>query len=248
MKSALITGGGSGIGTGIAERFARGGYAVSIFDINMAGAEVVATRLNKTSRAIPIYGDVANPVDAMRAVDATLEAFGTLDVLVNNAGIEIPGSVTSLAFEEWDRLIDVNLRGAYLFSKCAIPKMKRGSSIVHISSVHAFASYRDCAAYDASKAALIGLTRAMALDHGPDGIRVNAVCPGYIDTPLMEKWLETVDDRDAVMQEVMKWHPLGRIGRPADVAEAVYFLASESAEFISGAFLVVDGAMIASGK
>lgn len=248
MKSALITGGGSGIGTGIAERFARGGYAVSIFDINMAGAEVVATRLNKASRAIPIYGDVANPVDAMRAVDATLEAFGTLDVLVNNAGIEIPGSVTSLAFEQWDRLIDVNLRGAYLFSKCAIPKMKRGSSIVHISSVHAFASYRDCAAYDASKAALIGLTRAMALDHGPDGIRVNAVCPGYIDTPLMEKWLATVEDRDAVMQEVLKWHPLGRIGRPADVAEAVYFLASESAEFISGAFLVVDGAMIASGK
>jgi NAD(P)-dependent dehydrogenase (short-subunit alcohol dehydrogenase family) len=114
--------------------------------------------------------------------------------------------------------------------------------------VHAFASYRDCAAYDASKAALIGLTRAMALDHGPDGIRVNAVCPGYIGTPLMEQWLETVEDREAAMREVLKWHPLGRIGIPADVAEAVYFLASESAEFISGTSLIVDGAMIASGK
>lgn len=248
MKSALITGGGSGIGTGIAERFARGGYAVSVFDINFAGAASVSDRLNQTGQAIAIQGDVSNPSDAARAVDATLEAFGSLDVLVNNAGIEIPGSVTTLAFEQWDRLIAVNLRGAYLFSKCAIPKMKRGSSIIHIASVHAFASYRDCAAYDASKAALIGLTRAMALDHGPDGIRVNAVCPGYIDTPLMEQWLETVEDREAAMREVLKWHPLGRIGTPADVAEAVYFLASESAEFISGASLVVDGAMIASGK
>jgi NAD(P)-dependent dehydrogenase (short-subunit alcohol dehydrogenase family) len=248
MKSALITGGGSGIGTGIAERFARGGYAISVFDINGARATAVSDRLNEAGSAIALQGDVADPSDAARAVDATLDAFGSLDVLVNNAGIEIAGSVATLELQQWDRLIAVNLRGAYLFSKCAIPKMKWGSSIIHISSVHAFASYRDCAAYDASKAALIGLTRAMALDHGADGIRVNAVCPGYIDTPLMEQWLKTVEDREAAVREVLKWHPLGRIGTPADVAEAVYFLASESAEFISGTSLVVDGAMIASGK
>lgn len=248
MKSALITGGGSGIGAGIADRFVRGGYAVSVFDINLTGAEAVTSRLNQAGRAIPIVGDVANPSDAARAVEATVEAFGSLDVLVNNAGIEIPGSVTSLVVEQWDRLINVNLRGAYLLSKSAIPKMKPGSSIVHISSVHAFISYRDCAAYDASKAALIGLTKAMALDHGPDGIRVNAVCPGYIDTPLMEQWLETVADREATLREVLKWHPLGRMGTPADIAEAVFFLASESAQFISGTSLVVDGAMTASGK
>jgi NAD(P)-dependent dehydrogenase (short-subunit alcohol dehydrogenase family) len=191
---------------------------------------------------------VNEPADAERAVAETFGAFGSLDVLVNNAGIEVPGTVASLSIEQWDRLLGVNLRGAFLFSKYAIAQMHRGSSIVNISSVHAFAAYADSAAYDSSKAGLLGLTRAMALDHGPSGIRVNAVCPGYIQTPLMDQWLDAVPDREATLREVSKFHPLGRIGMPRDIAEAVLFLSSEAASFISGTYLVVDGAMTIAGK
>jgi meso-butanediol dehydrogenase/(S,S)-butanediol dehydrogenase/diacetyl reductase len=191
---------------------------------------------------------VNEPADAERAVAETMGAFGSLDVLVNNAGIEIPGTVASLSIERWDRLLGVNLRGAFLFSKYAISQMHRGSSIVNISSVHAFAAYTDSAAYDSSKAGLLGLTRAMALDHGPSGIRVNAVCPGYIQTPLMDQWLNAVPDRETTLREVLKFHPLGRIGTPRDIAEAVLFLSSEAASFISGTYLVVDGAMTIAGK
>ena len=248
MKSLLVTGGASGIGAGIAERFSEAGYAVAVFDRNPAGADEVSRQLRRRGPAISIHGGVNEPADAERAVIATIEAFGSIDALANNAGIEIPGTVTSLSIEQWDRLLGVNLRGAFLFSKYAIPQMKRGSSIVNISSVHAFAGYTDSAAYDSSKAGLLGLTRAMALDHGPSGIRINAVCPGYIQTPLMDQWLNTVPDREAALREVLKSHPLGRIGTPRDVAEAVLFLSSEAAGFITGTYLVVDGAMTVAGK
>jgi meso-butanediol dehydrogenase/(S,S)-butanediol dehydrogenase/diacetyl reductase len=133
-------------------------------------------------------------------------------------------------------------------SKYVIEKMTaRGGAIVNISSVHAFVSWTGSAAYDATKAGLVGLTRAMALDHGPAGIRVNAICPGYIDTPLMERWLESVSNREETMRQVLACHPLGRIGTPRDVAEAALFLASDAASFISGTTLVVDGAMTAAG-
>jgi NAD(P)-dependent dehydrogenase (short-subunit alcohol dehydrogenase family) len=248
MKSILITGGASGIGAGIAERFSEAGYAVAVFDWNGGGADEMARRLKKYGPAISIHGDVSEPADAERAVAQTVTAFGSLDVLVNNAGIEIVGTVASLSVEDWDRLLGVNLRGAFLLSKFAVPKMKPGSSVVNISSVHAFASYADNAAYDSSKAGLLGLTRAMALDHGSSGIRVNAVCPGYIQTPMMDKWLDSVPNREATMREVLRSHPLGRIGTPRDIAEAVFFLCSEAASFITGTFLVVDGAMTVAGK
>jgi NAD(P)-dependent dehydrogenase (short-subunit alcohol dehydrogenase family) len=138
----------------------------------------------------------------------------------------------------------VNLKGAYLFSKYAIPEMRRGGAIINISSAHAYVSWARCPAYDASKTGLLGLTRAMAIDHGPQGIRVNAICPGYIETPMLEKAFAAGEaDRAAVL----KFHPLGRIGRPADVADTALFLASEGASFISGAVLAVDGCLTAQG-
>lgn len=248
MKSLLVTGGASGIGAGIAERFSEAGYAVAIFDRNATGADETARRLTRGGPAISIHGDVNEPGDTERAVTETIRTFGSLDVLVNNAGIEIPGTAASLSIEQWDRLLGVNLRGAFLFSKYAVPRMKRGSSVVNISSVHAFAAYAESVAYDASKAGLLGLTRAMALDHGPSGIRVNAVCPGYIQTPLLETWLQSVSDREATMSDVLRAHPLGRIGSPRDVAEAALFLSSDAASFITGTYLVVDGAMTLAGK
>ncbi len=244
-KVALVTGGASGIGRGIAERFIEAGAAVAIFDIQGDLAREVARRLGAAGgRALAIEGDVANDEHARSAVEETANTLGGLDVLVNNAGIETVGPVDTLAVESWDRLLAVNLKGYFLFARHAIPRMRaHGGAIVNISSVHAFISYPGEPSYDASKAAILGLTRAMAIDHGKDRIRVNAICPGYIDTPLLDQWLKTVPDRGEAMRQVLSFHPLGRIGTPRDIAEAALFLASPAASFISGATLVVDGAM-----
>jgi len=248
MKTVLVTGAAAGIGAGIAERFSEAGYAVAAFDVDGPGAIRMAERLRAHTPAIAIQGDVAVEENARDAIAQAVRELGPLDVLVNNAGIEVSGSVSDLTPSAWDRQIAVNLRGAFLMSKYAIEQMRRrGGAIIHISSVHAFVSWQGCAAYDATKAGLLGLTRAMALDHGPDKIRVNAICPGYIDTPLMDKWLATVPDREETMRQVLSYHPLGRIGTPRDVAEAALFLASDAASFVSGAFLVVDGAMSVAG-
>ena len=247
-KTVLVTGAAAGIGAGIAERFSEAGYSVAAFDIDGAGAIRMAERLRTNAPAVAIQGDVSIEENARGAVAKTIRELGSLDVLVNNAGIEVSGSVSDLAPSAWDRQIAVNLRGAYLMSKYTIEQMRgRGGAIIHISSVHAFVSWQGIAAYDATKAGLLGLTRAMALDHGPEKIRVNSICPGYIDTPLMEKWLASVPDREETMRQVLSYHPLGRIGTPRDVAEAALFLASDAASFVSGAFLVVDGAMSVAG-
>jgi NAD(P)-dependent dehydrogenase (short-subunit alcohol dehydrogenase family) len=248
MKTVLVTGAAAGIGARIAERFSEAGYAVAAFDIDGPGASRIAERLRAHAPAIAIQGDVAIEENARDAVGKTVSELGSLDVLVNNAGIEVSGSVSDLAPTAWDRQIAVNLRGAFLMSKYAVEQMRgRGGAIIHISSVHAFVSWQGCAAYDATKAGLIGLTRAMALDHGPERIRVNAICPGYIDTPLMEKWLASVPNREETMRQVLSCHPLGRIGTPRDVADAALFLASDAASFVSGTSLVVDGAMSVAG-
>lgn len=246
-RTALVTGGAAGIGAGIALGFAEAGYSVAILDVDGDGCRATAAKLQSGSRVLAIEGDVSKESDAARAVEETFLHFGALDVLVNNAGIEVNGTVSELAAEEWDRQIAVNLRGAYLMSRYAIPRMKSGSAIVNISSVHAFVSWSGCAAYDATKSGLIGLTRAMALDHGRDGIRVNAICPGYIDTPLIGRWLSSFSDREEALRQVIACHPVGRIGTPRDIAQAALFLASEAASFISGTSLVVDGAMTAAG-
>ena len=247
-KVALVTGGAVGIGAGIAERFVEEGASVAIFDINGEGALQRADQLRAKGPVLAIQGDVASEESARSAVERTVAQFGSLDVLVNNAGIEVAGPISLMKSEAWDRQLAVNLKGAFLFSKYAIARMLgRGGVIINISSVRAFVSYQGGIAYDASKAALIGFTRALALDHGQDKIRVNAVCPGYIDTPMTEEWLKTVPNREETMRQVLAVHPLGRIGTPRDIAEAAVFLASDAASFITGTTLVVDGGMSAAG-
>ncbi|MFN7992456.1 MAG: SDR family oxidoreductase [Bryobacteraceae bacterium] len=246
---ALVTGAAKGIGGGIADRFAEAGAAVVVFDIDGPGARAKAAALAAHGQALAIEGDVSNEDHVRSAVERTVGEFGHLDVLVNNAGIEVAGTIPEYTSAQWDRQLGVNLKGAFLFAKYAIPRMRgRGGSIVNISTVHSFVSYAGNAAYDASKAGMVALTRTLALDHGRDQIRVNAICPGYIDTPLMEEWLAAVADRDETMRQVMAVHPLGRIGTPRDIAEAALFLASDAASFISGTTLVVDGAMTAAGN
>lgn len=247
-KVALITGAAMGIGAGIAQRFVEAGAVVVVFDINAERARSTAQDLGRTGRTLAIHGDVANEDDVRRAIDRTVAEFGALDVLVNNAGIDLVTPVVELTSANWDRQLAVNLKGAFLFCKYAIPRMRgRGGAIVNISSVRAFVSYAGDAAYEASKAGLIALTRAVALHYGRDGIRVNAVCPGYISTPMTDEWLASKPDPAAALQQMLSFHPLGRIGTPQDVADAALFLASDAASFISGTYLVVDGAMTAAG-
>ena len=248
QKVALITGAAQGIGRGIAETFAEAGASVALFDVNGEGAREVAGHISSPGKAFAICGDVAREDDVRAACEQVFKHFGSLDIVVNNAGIETAGNAVNMASSDWDRLMAVNLRGAFLFAKYSIPLMRgKGGAIVNISSVHAFVSYPDDAAYDASKAGLIGLTRALALDHGKDGVRVNAICPGYIETPLHHKWLDALPNPEETMKEVMKFHPAGRIGTPRDVGQAALFLASDAASFITGTYLVVDGGMTAGG-
>lgn len=250
-RVAVVTGSGAGIGAGIAECFAQAGASVVVFDIDGAAASRMKEDIEKEfgGRCLAIQGDVSSEADVQAAVAGAVETFGTIDILVNNAGIDVASRVPEMSAAEWDRVLAVNLKGAFHFCKHVIPVMQeRGGTIVNISSVHAYASYEQYAAYDASKAGLVAMTRTLAIDHGRDGIRVNAICPGYIHTPMTDEWLRAQPDPAATMREVLSFHPVGRIGTPRDVAEAVLFLASDVASFISGAYLVVDGAMTAAGR
>jgi NAD(P)-dependent dehydrogenase (short-subunit alcohol dehydrogenase family) len=247
-KVALVTGGAMGIGAAIAERFVEAGASVALFDVNRKAIRAYAEKLKAKGPVLALEGDVADEAAVQSAVEQTARKFKGLDILVSNAGVDFSGLVSEMKVEEWNRVFDVNLRGAFLFCKYAIPHLRqRGGAIVIISSVRAFVSYPGGAAYDASKAALVAFTRALALDHGKDGIRVNAICPGYVDTPMTEEWLRTVPDREETLRQVRAIHPLGRMGTPGDIAEAALFLASDSAAFITGASLVVDGGMSTAG-
>lgn len=246
QRTALVTGAGSGIGAAVAERFLELGYQVSLFDVDGEAAQRTADEIPYEGRRLVLQGDVAEDAQARRAVERTEAELGGIDVLVNNVGINIEKTVVEQSIENWDRQMAVNLRGTFLFSKYSIPGMQRrgGGAIVNISSVHAFVSWPHCAAYDTTKAGLLGMTRAMAIDHGPDGIRVNAICPGYIATPMLER---SFKNNLGSEQEVLRFHPLGRIGKPEDIADAVAFLASDKASFITGTVLTVDGGLTAAG-
>lgn len=246
-RTVIVTGAASGIGAAIARRFLAEGDSVVLFDINADGARGVAEGTGRAANALVVQGDAGAESSVREALAKTEEKFGAAAVVVNNVGIEFNATVEEQSREEWDRHIAVNLTSVFLFSKYCIPGMRAngGGAIINISSVHAFVSWPRCAAYDATKAGLLGVTRALAIDHGHEGIRVNAICPGYIRTPLLERWFAAIEDGE---REVARAHPLRRIGEPADIANAVFFLASEQASFITGAVLTVDGGMSAAGR
>jgi len=245
-RTAMITGAASGIGAAIAQRFLHEGYSVALFDLNIEGARRVAEATGMNGKFLVVQGDAGEEQSVRLAVARTEAAFGAIGVLINNVGMELNNTVVEQSREQWDRQIAVNLTSVFLFSKYCIPGMNvNGGAIVNISSTHAFVSWPRCAAYDATKAGMLGVTRALAVDHGPKGIRVNAVCPGYVRTPLLEQWFASIEDGE---QRAASCHPLRRIGEPVDIANAVFFLASEEAAFITGSVLTVDGGLMASGQ
>jgi NAD(P)-dependent dehydrogenase (short-subunit alcohol dehydrogenase family) len=247
-RVALITGGTSGIGSATARLFATEGAAVVITGRNTErGEKVVQDIAAGGGDAMFVKSDVCIADDCRRAVDETLERFGKIDVLFNNAGVFHPKSIPDCSEEEWDETIDSSLKGAFLMSKFALPSMiERGSgSIIHTSSGWGILGGDKAAAYCAAKGGLIVMAKAMAIDHGPQGIRVNCVCPGDVMTPMLpddaEKRGMSWDDYAAGAAD----RPLGRIGSAEDIASAVLYLASDESSFVTGEALVVDGGGVA---
>ena len=240
-KVAIITGAGAGIGAATAELFAREGARVVIADQDANAAATIAKRIG--AQAVALSADVRKTADAKAMVDGAVEAFGRLDILVNNAGRGILGTVVTTAEDDWDDIVAVNLKSVFLCSKHAIPVMKAngGGVIVNVASTVAVAGIPDRAAYVASKGGVAALTRAMALDHVADNIRVNAVAPGVIWSNYYDKMMQQVPDPVAFKQGLKDRAPMGRIGEPKDIANAILFLASDESSFATGSVMLIDG-------
>jgi len=246
-RVAVVTGAGSGVGRGIAQCLAEEGAAVLINDIKREAAEETQRLLlSQKARAAVVASDIATPAGAAAAVEAAVRSYGRLDVLVNNAGRQLIKSTADLAPTEWDAILSVNLKGIYLCCKSAIPVLaQNGGAIVNIASVHATATIAGFGAYAASKAGIVGLTRALALECAPMSVRVNAVSPGTIDTPLLQAFFDSFEDPGQARMEYLKFHPIGRFGTPRDIGKLVSFLASDDASFITGTEIIADGGMTA---
>jgi len=247
-RVALITGAGGGIGRAVSLLFAAEGAAVGLMELDRAAGEAVARELEAGGfDGIFVHGDVSNADDCEKAVRDTVDHFGRLDVLVNNAGIIHRASVVDLDEEAWDRAMAVNVKSVFLMSKHAIPAMAEGGggSVVNIGSGWGLVGGRRAAAYCASKGAVVQLTRAMAIDHGAQGIRVNCICPGDTETQMLRNEADQLGEPVADFLAAAATRPLGRIGTPEEIARAVLYLAGSESSFVTGTTLVVDGGGLA---
>jgi NAD(P)-dependent dehydrogenase (short-subunit alcohol dehydrogenase family) len=242
-RVAVITGSGGGIGRAAALEFVREGAMVVVADIQYSGAlETVEQIRQLGGKSHPIETDVSNPDSVRNLVAETLRVYGKVNVLFNNAAIQVNKTLEDTTVDEWNREIAVNLGGVFLCSKFFMPHLRATKgAIVNMSSVNAFFVEPTCAGYCATKAAIIGLTKAMAIDHGKEGIRVNCICPGYIDAGLAEGYFQAQADPAAARASAGKLHALWRIGRPEEVGRVAVFLASDDASFVTGSAYVVDG-------
>lgn len=239
-----MTGAAQGIGYGIALRLAEEGMDVALADVNAsavhAAAAVIANDTGARTLALPV--DVSDDSAVPVAIAACVREFAGLDALINNAGVDVSGAPEQMSRASWNRVHDVDLWGPMLLTREAIvPLTARKGAVVNIASTHAFVTESGRAAYAAAKAGVGGLTRALALDLGPRGVRVNAVLPGYVQTPIWQLWLDDAADPDALLATIAAHHPVRRLGTPADVAGLVAFLCSDDAGFITGASYLVDG-------
>ncbi|MGQ0465743.1 MAG: SDR family NAD(P)-dependent oxidoreductase [Sporichthyaceae bacterium] len=251
-RTAVVTGGGSGIGRESVLRFAAEGAAVAVLDLSPeAAAETVALVEKDGGRALAVAADVSDASSVDAAMDATAAELGRIDVLFNNAGVFSRGSVANAQEDDWDRCMAVNVKGVYLCSRAAlrymVPAEGSTASIVNTASVAGLVAVENVAAYCAAKGAVIALTRSMAGDLAPRRVRVNAICPGTIHTPLIEPLiaLRGGGDYDRGLAMTLEKYPIGRLGRPADIANLALFLASEESSFMTGSIVTNDGGMTA---
>ncbi len=254
-KVVVVTGAAMGIGLGIAEGFAEEDASVVVVDIDAEAAEAAARTLSNNGHAqhLAIVADVSKADDVERLVRDTVKALGRVDVLVNNAGIQPALSnvkVEDLPEELWDRILDVNLKAHYLMARSCIPEMRKrgGGCIINIASTQGLQSQARVPAYAASKGGILSLTRQMALDYAKENIRVLAVCPGTVDTPLVRNAaIDSGLDPEEALKAWASGYPLLRVGTPMEVANVVVFLASEKASFMTGEYVCVDGGVMAMG-
>lgn len=242
-KTAVVTGSGAGIGRAIARTFAEEGANVIVADINSQAAEDTASRIREAGgSALSVCTDVADPNSVKQLLRATLNRFQRVHVLVNNAAIQVNKKVEDTTFEEWNHQMAVNVGGVFLCSKHFLPYLRevRGS-IINMSSVNGTFVEPMCAGYCATKGAILAFTKAIAIDHGGEGLRVNAICPGYIDAGLAEGYFLAQPNPDAARAQAGKLHALKRIGQPEEVARVAVFLASDDASFMTGSAVMVDG-------
>jgi len=245
-RVAVVTGGAYGIGRGIVQEFVGKGEAVVIADLDAErGAALESSIAAGGGHALFVRTDVRVESQIQALMARVDEVFGRVDVLCNNAGIERYRRADEYTIDDWNSISETNLRGAFLCTKYAYPFLKKARGcIVNISSVQGLASEPQISAYAASKAGLLGLTRGMALDFAADGVRVNVVCPGAIRSGMMEHFIKDQPDPEEAVKAIGRTIPLGRVGQPEDIAQAVYFLASPAANYITGATLVVDGGLL----
>jgi NAD(P)-dependent dehydrogenase (short-subunit alcohol dehydrogenase family) len=242
-KVAVITGAGAGIGRIIATTFAQEGASVVIADINLAAANgTVKVIEDQKGISCAVQVDVADPKSVQNLVQTTLAVYARVHILVNNAAIEVDKTIEHTTFEEWNRQVSINLGGVFLCSKYFLPELRKTKgNILNMASVNGFFVEPNCAGYCATKGAILALTKAMAIDHGKDQIRVNSICPGYIDAGLAEGYFQSQPDPSAARSAAGKLHALGRIGQPEEVARVAAFLVSDEASFMTGSAVVVDG-------
>jgi NAD(P)-dependent dehydrogenase (short-subunit alcohol dehydrogenase family) len=247
-KVVVVTGAGSGIGRACAVSFAAEGASVVIVDVNQAAADAVVEQIASAGgQAAAVLADVSKAADAQRIAQEAVARFGGIDCLVNNAGIQTYGTVVDTDEALWDRTLNINLKGVFLVSKYCVPEIAKrgGGAVVNMGSVQGIRTQRNVVAYTATKGAILAMTRTMALDHAAQNIRVNAVAPGSVDTPML-RWaagLFEPDNPEALIDEWKTLHPLGRVARSDEIAQVVLFLASDQASFVTGATIVVDGGL-----
>lgn len=245
-KVAIITGAGSGIGYATARAFAAEAARVILADITDAGQQAMAIADNGCEVSF-IKVDVSNEKEVDSLFEMTVAKYGRVDILVNNAGVELAKKVTETGASEWDRLININLKGVFLCSRAAIIMMREtgGGVIVNVASELGLVGAPDIAAYCASKGGVVQLTRAMAIDHAIDGIRINCVCPGPVETPLLERIIASAPNPEKERRRNIEKTLMKRLGRPEEIANVILFLASPEASYMTGSVVVVDGGLTA---
>jgi len=241
-KVAIITGGATGIGKATSVLFAKEGAHIIIASRNQKNGDAVIKEIKKKKQSAEfIQTDVSKEEDIKNLISKVIKKYKRIDILFNNAGIENSTNVVDTKIEDWDNTLNVNLRSIYLCSKYSIPHMKKGSSIINTASVAGLVGFQNLAAYCASKGGVVELTKQMALDYAAKGIRVNSVCPGVIDTPMIQRVIKNSPTPAQMKKSLADMHPMGRIGKSEEVATVILFLSTEESSFITGQAIAIDG-------